>query len=69
LKKVSTRQRENFFDAPQNIKVNNSMNSSLQAPMFELLIQTLLPKQNKAITNQYLSYFEPLNSNTMQKNR
>jgi hypothetical protein len=58
---------KNFFDTLLNIKVSNGMNSSLQAPMFELSIRALLPTQNRAITNQYLSYFESLNSNAMLK--
>jgi hypothetical protein len=57
-----------FLEALQNIKVNNGMDSSLQAPVLELLIQALLPHKNWAITNQYLSYFQWLNSKAMQTN-
>ena len=47
-----------FFDALQVVKINNGMNSTLQIPVLELLIQSQLPQRQWGTIKQYLAYFD-----------
>lgn len=57
---------KSFFEALQIVKVNSGVASSQQAPVLELLIRAQLPQRNWSLINQYLSYFEWLNSKSYQ---
>lgn len=57
-----------LLDALQLVKINNGMNSPLQLPVLDLLIQAQLPQQQWETIQQYLAYFDWLNDELYKTN-
>ena len=57
-----------FFDALQVVKINNGVTSTLQLPVLKLLIESLLPQGKWEAIQQYLSYFDWLNTELYRTN-
>jgi len=56
-----------FLEAQQLSKVNHGLVSELQIPALQLLIQSLIPQRRWQSVDQYLAYFEWINSNSLRR--
>ncbi len=57
-----------LFEALQLVKINSGVASTRQIPVLALLIESLLPQQDWKTIQQYLAYFDWLNSKLYRTN-